>query len=168
METASASVIFVMSHYDLHCEISTRSGRVIDVLNDHTTRYLHLDHVRFCHRARREPVLETNKTVLVKDNVHLAILVSENRSKEGRAFFAAREKKTVNGVISLPNAIVQGEIHIKSTTDATAFLSIEATSFFAVTDATVLGISNTDAPLASHVVLVKKDAITTLTMARDR
>lgn len=166
VNSASASVIFVMAHYDVHCQISIRSGRAFDVFNDGTTRFLELENVRFFQRTCNEPMLEVNRTVLVKDNVHLAILMDEDRSNERKVFFATREKKTMQGVISLPTVIVKGEVHVKAASDAQGFLSIEAASFFPVTDATVLGYSSAAAPLNSTVVLVKKDAISSLALLR--
>ena len=162
----SASVIFVMAHYDLHCNISKRSGRALDVFNDHSTRYLELEDARFYYRASTEPVIEVNRTMLVKDNVHLAILVSEDRKKENTFFFATREKRTMQGVISLPSVIVKGDVHVKAATDVPAFLSIAAGSFFPVTNATVLGHASAAVPLESPVVLVKSAAISSMALSR--
>ena len=168
MSGASVSVIFVTTQYDLHCEIPIRSGRAFDVFNDSTTRFLELENVKFYQHASSEPVLEVSKTVLVKDNVHLALLVSDDRSAERKVFFAAQEKKkTMQAVVSLPTIIVKGEIHVKAAKDTQGFLSIEAASFIPVTNATVLGYSPTSVPMDSPVVLVKKDAISSLALLRD-
>ncbi len=167
MNGASASVVFVMTHFDLHCNVSTRSGRALDVFNDHSTRYLELEDARFYCHTSTEPVIEVDRTVLVKDNVHLAILVSEDRAKETTFFFATREKKTMQGVISLPSVIVTGDVHVKAAADVPAFLSLEAGSFFPVTNASVLGHASAAAPLESPVVLVKSDAISSMALSRN-
>ena len=93
MNGATASVIFVMTHYDVHCDVSTRGSRILDMFNDQTTKFLDLENVRVFQRTASEPMIELPKSVLAKANIHLAILVSEDRSTESKVFFArAREK----------------------------------------------------------------------------
>jgi hypothetical protein len=160
----SASVIFVTAHYDLHCNVPIRAGRALDAFNDHTTRFLELQNVKFFERARSEPLLEVGNTLLVKDNVHLALLLNEDRTNERKVFFATQEKRTVQAVMSLPTVIVKGDLHLKSASDAHGFLSVEAGSFFPVTNAVVFGYTAAVKDVQSPVVLVKKDAICSLTL----
>jgi hypothetical protein len=139
-----------------------KSGRAVDVLNDTTTRYLEIEQVRFFQRTGSELVAEVPRALLVKNNVHLVLLVSEDRSNERRVFFAAQERRTHTAVISLPTVVVKGELHVKSAADPQGFLSIQAGSFIPVTDATVFGHAPDTAPIISSVVLINKDAITSL------
>lgn len=167
MSDNSAPVIFVTANYDLHCSMPVRRGRALDMFNDSSTRYLEVRHVSFYQRPAEEPILDVDSTLLVKDNIQLAILVSEDRPSESRMFFATLGKKSISGVVSLPNAIVKGQVHAKSAVDAAGFLSLEAASFFPVTDATVLGHSPTSGAFESSVVAVNKAAVSSLTLLHE-
>jgi hypothetical protein len=158
------SVIFVTAHYDLYCTFSTRTQRALDALNDATTRFLDVDSVRFHPRSGSESLLDVQQTVLVKENVHAAILTNEDRSRESRFFFAARERRTRPSVLVLPTVIVTGQLHMKAASDAQRFLALEASSFFPVTDATVTGDMPHTESRQSPVVMVKRDAVISLSM----
>ena len=164
MSDNRAPVILVTANYDLHGDMLVRRGRALDVFNDHSTCFLDVKNVSFYQRMATEPVLELDSTLLVKDSVQLAILITEDRSSESRMFFATLEKRSVPGVISLANVIVKGQVHVKSATDETGFLSLEAAGFFPVTDATVLGHSPANAARKSPVVVVNKAAVSSLAL----
>ena len=166
MNAVSSSVIFLTAHYDIHCSVLTRSGRLLDAFNDSSTRFLELENVRFFQQASGEPVMELPKSVLVKDNIHLAILVSEDRTTESKVFYATLERKTLSAVVALPTVLVKGHVHVKSAADPQGFFALEAGIFFPVTSATVLGRSAAAAPLPGSVVMVKKDAVTSLSLER--
>jgi hypothetical protein len=161
------SVIFLTAHYDVHCTFSRRCQRALDAFNDTTTRFLEVETVRFHPRSSDEPLLELDKTVLVKENVYAAILTGEDRSRESRFFYAARERRTRPCVVSLPTVIVTGQLHVKGASDAQRFLALEAESFFPITDATVLGDSPRIPAIQSPVVMVKRDAVTSLSLGSE-
>ena len=165
MNATALSVIFLTAHYDLYCTFSKRTQRALDALNDATTRFLEVGSVRFHPRSRSEFLLEVQQTVLVKENVHAAILTSEDRSRESQFFFAARERRTRPCVLVLPTVIVTGQLHLKGASDAQRFLALEAGSFFPVTDATVKGDMPHTESLRSPVVMVKRDAVISLSLA---
>lgn len=167
VNNGSTPVILVMNHFDVHCRIPIGAGRVLDTFNDQTTGYLEAEDVRVYQRAGGEPMFDLSKTVIVKENVNLVILVSEDRSSESRVFFAAQDKKTTSSVVSLPSVIVKGQIHLREATNARGFLSIQAASFFPITEATVVGQAYADTPLKSRVVLVRKDAVSSVALLPD-
>ncbi len=166
MNGVSTTVIFVTAHYALHCNVFTRTGRLLDAFNDSSTRYLELEQVRYFEHTGDEPVLELPKSVLVKDNIHLAILVGEDRSSESKVFFATLERKTLSAVVALPTALVKGHVHVKSVNDAQGFLTLEAGNFFPVTSATVLGHAAATRQLPGSVVMVNREAIFSLSLER--
>jgi len=163
VNSSSASVVFITAHYDLHCSMTLRSGRAFDVFNDHTTRFLELENVRYCPHLSGESICDVQRALLVKDNVQLALLVSEDRSNASRVFYAAQAKRILQAVITLPTAMVTGLVHMKSANDAHGFLSIEAASFIPVTNAQLIG-SPGAAAVESPVAMVKKDAITSFAL----
>ncbi len=167
---ATTSVIFVTAHYDVHCTVFTRGGRLLDAFNDSNTRFLELEDVRYFAHGSREPAIELPKTLLVKENIHLAILVSEDRRNESKVFFATLERRTMNAVVALPTVVVKGQVHAKAAVDPQGFLTYEAASFFPVTSATLIGnlaldrLSGTESPGA--VIMVNKNAIFSLSLER--
>jgi hypothetical protein len=82
----------------------------------------------------------------------------------GVADSAARERICLDTVISLPNVLVVGQLHVKSATDAQGYLMLEARSFIPVTAATIYDHSDSNTRLESPVVLVKKDAISSMSL----
>ena len=160
----STPVIFVMGQHDLHCNLSIGSARALDIFNDQSTQYLEVTNARFCPRASDEPLVEVRRTVLVKENLHLVVLVGEDRSSERRVFFATRAKTTVHVILSLPTVVVQFHIHLTSATDTPGFLSIQSSTFFPVTNATVLGHTSATQSLKCGAVLVRKDAVSSVAL----
>lgn len=167
MNDPTLSVIFVTAHYDLHCTFCRLDQRALDAFNDTNTRFLEVESMRYHSRSGGEPLCEVDKTVLVKDNVYAAILTSEDRSRESRFFYAVRERRTRPCVLSLPTVLVTGQLHVKRASDAQRFLALEAEAFFPVTDATVMGDSPHIQTLQSPVVMVKRDAVTSLSLGID-
>ncbi len=165
MNGVSTSVIFVTKHYDLYCNVCTRSVRLLDAFNDSSTRYLELDNVRYCRPEGEEPVLELPKALLVKDNIHLAILVSEDRRNESKVFFATLERRTMQATVALPNVLVTGQIHAKGANDPQGYLTFEAGMYFPVTSAIVVGRPDLT-PSPGAVVMVNKSSVVTLALER--
>ena len=102
MNGSSTSATLVTPHYDLHCQLSVRGNRALELFNDASKRFLSVEDVRFHPHCGDSPLLDVSQTLIVKENVHLVILDSEDRSKESRFYFAARERRTFQTVISLP------------------------------------------------------------------
>ncbi len=166
MSNTSISVVFVTSHFDLHCELSIRSGRALDAFNDTTTKFMNVENVRFHQHTQQEPVLTVKSSVVVKDNVFLALLLDEDRPSERKVFFAVQEKRSMRAVMTLPTVIVEGSLHMKISNDAPSFLSLESGVFFPVTDATVHGSDRFDPSTTYPVVMVKAAAISSLSLQR--
>lgn len=162
MNSHSATAVFVSFHYDTHGTVVTGAGRLLDVLNDQNTRFLKLENVRVCPRAENHALVELGSSVLIKDNVHLVMLLGEDRSSESKVFFASLARKTVDVVVTLPTVVVEGRIHTKSASDAQAYLSLEAGAFFPLTAARIQDDACEDGWLDSPVVLVNKALLSSI------
>jgi hypothetical protein len=158
---SSASAILILPHYELHGDVPTGSGRLLDVLNDQSTRFLKMAHVRFVRRGSNHIVSEVSNSVVVKSNIHLALLVDEDRPNYTKFFYATQERKTLDSLITLPTMLIEGRIHLKTAADPQSFLSIEAGTFFPVTNATI-HYSASSEPTDSPVVLINKEAVSSL------
>ena len=163
VNATSASVIFVASHYYLHGDFSLGTSRVLEVLNDPTTRYLKLENVRILEDASDEPFCQLGATVLVKENIHLAMLVAEDRPSDNKVFFATRERKTFHCVVSLPSMLVEGRLHTKMATEPQSFLSLEAGAFFPITGASLRQLG-TARRFDSSVVWINKTAVSSISL----
>jgi hypothetical protein len=158
----SATALFVLSHHDAHGTVATGTGRLLDVLNDQNTRFLKLNDARICPRAERHALVELTSTLLIKNNIHLVVLLSEDRRGESRVFFASLARKTIDVVVSLPTVVVEGRIHTKMANDAQAYLSLEAGAFFPLTAARIQDDACEGGWLESPVVLINKEMLTSI------
>jgi len=161
----SAAAFFVLSHHDLHGLVATGTGRLLDILNDQNTRYLKLNNVRICPRAENHTLVTLASTILLKNNIHLALLLGENRRSEGQVFFASLARTTIDVVLSLPTVVVEGRIHAKAAKaaqDPQTYLSLEAAAFFPLTEARILGDACSDGRQENSVILVNKEAISSI------
>lgn len=158
----SATALFVLSHHDAHGSVATGTGRLLDVLNDHNTRYLKLDHVRICPRAEDHALVTLASTVLVKNNIHLVLLLGEDRRSESKVFFASLARKTIDVVLTLPTLLVEGRIHAKAAQDPQAYLSLEAGAFFPLTGARIQDDACEDGWQENSVILINKEAISSI------
>jgi hypothetical protein len=158
----TADVVFVSNHFDVHGSVTTGSGRILDVLNDQTTRFLKLDDARVCPRMSTTVIAQLRSCVMAKDSIQLVRLVGEDRPNEAKVFFAAQARKTIDVVLTLPTILVEGRIHVKSAHDPQAYLTLEAGAFFPVTSARF----HEDAPDATSqvhaVILVNKHFVSSL------
>jgi hypothetical protein len=133
----SATAVFVSFHHDTHGTVVTGTSRLLDVLNDQNTRFLRLENVRICPRAENHALVELNTCALIKDNIHLVMLLGDDRRSESKVFFASLARKTVDVVVALPTILVAGRIHTKTASDAQGYLSLEAGAFFPLTAARI-------------------------------
>ncbi|MHB8969567.1 MAG: hypothetical protein ACYC3X_05885 [Pirellulaceae bacterium] len=167
MNSQSASTVFVLPHYDVYGTAPIGTTRILDVLNDHTTRYLKLNDVRICAPGDPLAMAELASTVLDKNSLQAVLLLGDDRQNESKVFFATLARKTTNVFITLPTIIVEGRIHNKHASDYQTYLSLEATAFFPVTAATVRGPMGIGNRLESPVVLVHKDRVSTISPANE-
>jgi hypothetical protein len=163
----SAAAIFVTSHFDVHGTVSTGSSRILDVLNDHNTRFLKLDKASIFPHGQSTPISELHSTVLVKANIHLVLLLGEDRPSESKVFFASLSRKTVNVVLTMPTTIVEGRIHVKAASDPQGYWSLEAGTFFPITTGTIRDANGTAEPRSMSVILVNKDVASSFAFAKD-
>lgn len=165
MNDPTGTAVFVMPHYDVHGHITATNSRALDVLNDHSTRFLKLDSVRVCAAGRPDPLFELPNTVVLKSMVQAVLLLNEDRSNESKVYFASLARKTQEVTILLPTMIVKGLIHTKAGGDMTTFLSLETGMFFPVTGVHVRYGDHFEATRDCEVVLIHKDRIATITAA---
>ncbi len=151
-----------LSHYDAHGTVATGTGRLLDVLNDQNTRFLKLDNVRICPRAESHALVELTSTVLIKNNIHLVLLLGEDRRSESKVFFASLARKTIDVVVTLPTILVEGRIHTKTANDPQAYLSLEAGLFFPLTAAKIQDDACEGGWLESPVVLINKEMLSSI------
>lgn len=158
----SATAIFVLAHSDVHGTVATGTNRLLDVLNDQNTRYLKVDRVRICPRAEGHALAELSDTVLIKNNIHLVMLVDEDRRRDSQVFFASLARKTLDAVLTLPTVLVQGRVHTKSASDPQGFLTLEAGTFFPLTNVKIQDDACEGGWQESPVVLVNKEMVASL------
>jgi hypothetical protein len=152
----TADVVFVSNQFDVHGSVTTGTGRILDVLNDQTTRFLKLDNARICPRMSGTVIAQLRSCVMAKDSIQLVQLVGEDRPNETKVFFAAQARRTFDIVLTLPTILVEGRIHVKSSPDPQAYLTLESGAFFPVTSARFHEESPDAASHVHAVVLVNK------------
>ncbi len=162
MSKYTADVVFASNHFDVHGSVATGTSRIVDVLNDHTTRFLKLDNARICPRMSSTVIAELRSCVMAKDSVQVVRLVGEDRPNESKVFFAAQARKTFDVVLTLPTTLVAGRIHAKSANDPQGFLTLESGAFFPVTSARFHTDSAESADPVQAVILVNKNYVSAL------
>jgi hypothetical protein len=158
----AVNTILIVSNFNLNCEVATRGQRLLDVLNDGNTRYLQIRGGQISGGSGQQAVLEIGETLVVKDNLEMALPVQTGAQGARNLFYATLERNTAKVVMTLPTAVVQGEIHVKAARDAQTFLSIEAGNFIPVTNATVHHLSSDGEPAEKIVALVNRTYISSL------
>ena len=133
----------------------------MDVLNDGNTRYLPIQKGQVACECNHDVVAELDGSLVVKDNLQMALLIGGS-SGSRNLFFATLERRTARVAITMPRALVRGAIHVKLARDAQSFLSIEASNFIPVTDATVQYLNLDDEPSDNVVAFVNRDYISSL------
>jgi hypothetical protein len=112
------NTILILSSFNLYCELATRGQRLLDVLNDGNTRYLQIRSGQISGGSSQKAVAEIGETLVVKDNLEMALPVKTGAQGARNLFYATLERNTAGVVLTLPNAVVQGEIHVKAARDA--------------------------------------------------
>jgi hypothetical protein len=159
---SSASAVFVLSHHELYGDVRTGQSRILDVLNDSNTRFLRLDNVRVRRPEIAEPQYDLPGSVVVKENIHIVLLLGEDRPSESKVFYAARERKTHVAVATLPTMVIEGRVHLKSVQDPQSFLTFESAMFFPITDAVLWRDAYRSEPQRSPVALVNTRMLSSL------
>ncbi len=162
MNKYTAEVVFVSNHFDIHGSVTTGNGRVLDVLNDQTTRFLKLDGATICPRTSTTVIAQLRSCVVTKDSIQLVQLVGEDRPNETKVFFAAQARKTIDIVLTLPTILVEGRIHVKAAQDPQAYLTLEAGTFFPVTSARFCEDAGDATSHVHAVILINKNAVSSL------
>lgn len=162
---SSASVVMVLSHYILKCDVPTKGLRLLDFLNDRNVNFMQVENGTLFRRNDAEPVASSSQTLAVKDNIEMIVLAEETRPGDRELFYATLGKRTVSVIVSLPVSVVEGTLHLKSAKDPNSFLTLEAGAFVPVTNATIHHLSTTTPILKASVVIVNKSAISSLSFA---
>jgi hypothetical protein len=133
------------------------------MLNDVNSRYLPVQEARFFRRADLQTLLDVPKTVVVKDAVQLVVTDAVERSEEQLFFATVKQKTHQDAAVALPSAMIEGTLHVKMARDPHAFLSVEATRFFPLTNATIHQLTADAKSLESAVVFIRTEAVAAMT-----
>ncbi len=162
MNAEAVTAVLILSDFCLQCEIATRGQRLLDVLNDGNTRFVQTRGGRLLSTSGLEPVAEIGETLVVKDNLVMALLMNAGAQSARSLFFATLERNTAQVVMTLPRALVRGEMHVKRARDAQTFLTVEAGNFIPVSNARVQYSNTPTAPLEDVVAMVNRSFISSL------
>ena len=154
-------VAILTKSYCFFGKLATGGRRLLDILNDSLTDYLHLRAVQVGTTLDNASAVEAiDNCVIAKQNVLLALLqVDSHEAPIKRQNYRVR-RDFCEAFMVLGSVRVRGAIHLpRLSNNPTAILSRDLKSFFAVTDASIsLGMA-ADGTLDTSVVLVNKSEL---------
>lgn len=159
---STSSVVVVLPNFVLKGDLATRSLRVIDLLNDQSTRFLPVENMGIFDRDSNDEITSVRKANAIKDAIEMVLLDEGDGVGDRKAFFVNQERRTAEAVITLATSVVKGRVNLKTAKDPQAFLSIDAGRFIAVTDVTIYNFSTAINRLKSRVAIISTSAISSL------
>ncbi|HUY92026.1 MAG TPA: hypothetical protein VMV10_25015 [Pirellulales bacterium] len=140
-------------------EVQTRGQRLLEVLNDHLTDWLHVYDVHLARReAKTSSVEALNEVAIRKSELKLALLGGGKHESPEKRRFSFVDKRLHFAVALVGGYEVRGRLHLKGSSDVDRVL-VEMSNFVPLTEATVAHAGMAGEKLDASVVLINKAAI---------
>lgn len=155
-----ASVVLLTYEHRFTATVTTGGRRVLDILNDRTTDYLHIHDVQvFRSFAPETRVASFPDAVVRKEDLSLVLITGERHEAPEKRLYAFVPKKPHHVFITVPGYEVQGRMLLTGAAEPVSILARETGEFFPVTQATVSDVGAAGAPIEAPVVLINKATV---------
>ena len=151
--------ILLVNEHLIVGEVQTRGMRLLEVLNDHLTDWVH---VYDAHLARREAKVNSiealHEVAVRKSELKLALLGGGKHESPEKRRFSYVDKRLHLAVGLIGSYEVRGRLHLKGTSDLARVL-VEMGAFVPLTEATVSHPGMAGEALEASVALINTAAI---------
>ena len=159
MSSARVPAILMVDEHLIIGEVQTRGMRLLEVLNDHLTDWLHVYDVHVARRGAMANSIESLGEVAIrKSEIKLALLGGGKHESPEKRRYAFVDKKLYVAVALIGGYEVRGRLHLKGSSDLDRVL-VEMSNFLPVTEAAVSHAEMAGQKLDASVVLINNAAI---------
>ncbi len=162
MFTRRAAVILITYEHRFTGQVPTGGRRLLDILNDRTTEYLHIHDVQvFRSTDTGTCIAAFPEAVVRKADLSLVLITTEKHEAPEKRLYGFVPKKLYHVFLTVPGYEVQGRLHLTaSSPEPVAVLARETSEFFPITQATVSQVDGAAGTLQVPVIIVNKTSIT--------
>lgn len=151
--------ILLVDEHLIAGEVQTRGMRLLEVLNDHLTDWVHVYDVHLARRESKVNSIESLGEVAIrKSALKLALLGGGKHESPEKRRFSYVDKRLHSAVALVGSYEVRGRLHLKGSSDLDRVL-VEMGAFIPLTEATVSHAGMAGETLDASVVLVNTAAI---------
>lgn len=155
--------IFVTHEHLLIGQAATRGLRLLEMLTDPNSEYVHLDDVHVARRESKSNRLRSLSTAtLRKQHLLLAVLGGGKHESPETRRFAFVDKRNYPAFLIVSGYEIEGRLQLKGTPDPASAMSQELKSFIPITRATISHAGGHAEPLTAAVVLCNRDYISAI------
>ena len=152
--------IFITDEHLLIGEVPTRGLRLLEMLIDPHSEYIHLDDVHVARRESKANRLTTLKQVVVrKELLRLAVLGGGKHEAPETRRFAYVDKQNYPTFVIVSGYEIEGRLQLRGAPDAVSAMTHELKSFIPITHAKIGHAGGNGEPLTASVVICNRDYI---------
>jgi hypothetical protein len=160
--------IFVTEEHLLIGEVQTRGLRLLEMLIDPHSEYVHINDVHVARRESKGQRLTTLKEVVLRKNlVRMAVLGGGQHEAPETRRFAFVDKQTYPAFVIVSGYEIEGHLQLRGAADPVSAMTHELKSFIPITHAKMSHAGGNGEPLAASVVLCNRDYISLFHIGED-
>jgi hypothetical protein len=156
-----AAVILITYEHRFIGRVPTGGQRLLDILNDRSTDYVHVHDVEVFRNTDPETCIATfPEAVVRKADLSLVLITGEKHEAPEKRLYGFVPKKLYHVFLTVPGYEVQGRLHLAlSSPEPVTVLARETGDFFPVTQATVSQVGGAGGSLQVPVIIINKASI---------
>ncbi len=156
MLQAELRCVLVTNAHLLSANIATRGQRLLEVLGDHNTEFLHVGDTHVYRRQDNVKVADLQSAIIPKANIALAIPTGTKHEAPQKRTDSFIQKKRFDAFLVVSGYEVRGELALRGGNDPLAVLYHELGNFFPVPEGRVTLETVHGGEHKSQVVIVNK------------
>jgi hypothetical protein len=160
MASQKLPAIFVTDEHLLVGQVQTRGSRLLEMLIDAHSEYVHLDDVHVARRESKASRVTTLKQAVVrKELLRLAVLGGGQHEAPETRRFAFVDKQNFPAFVIVSGYEIEGGLQLRGAADPVSAMTHELKSFIPITDAKISHAGGHGDPLTASVVLCNRNFI---------
>lgn len=160
MALQKVPTILVTEEHFLIGEVQTRGLRLLEMLIDPHSEYVHINDVHLARRESKASKVTTLKEVVIRKNLlRLAVLGGGQHEAPETRRFAFVDKQTYPAFLIVSGYEIEGRLQLRGAADTVSALTHELKAFIPITHAKLSHAGGNGEPLAASVVLCNRDYI---------
>lgn len=169
MAAQKVPAIIVTAEHLLIGEVETRGSRLLEVLTDPHSEFLHLNEAHISRReAKSKQLIALPETIIRKTEICLAILGGGKHESPETRRFAFIDKKSYSAFAVVAGYEVRGRLQLKGAHDPVSALTHEIHGFMPLTHATLGHPGDHGEPLMAAVALCNREFISLLHIGEEQ